>query len=115
METGRADAFVTRRLRRRRVFAPVGGFLVGVALLASGCARAAPESAPTPDAPTGAVQPTAGSPARYRRSGVQGTGESTGPIIRIGAALSLSGTAKLFGSAQRSGIKLAQDEINASH
>jgi branched-chain amino acid transport system substrate-binding protein len=51
----------------------------------------------------------------YRRSGPQGNGESSGPIVRIGAALSLTGPAKLFGSAQRSGIKLAQDEINASH
>jgi branched-chain amino acid transport system substrate-binding protein len=39
---------------------------------------------------------------------------ASGHIARIGAALSLSGPAKLFGSAQRSGIKLAQDEINAS-
>ena len=52
---------------------------------------------------------------RYRRSGAQGNGESTGRIVRIGAALSLTGSAKLFGAAQRSGIKLAQDEINANH
>src|SRR5579864_5671393 len=36
-------------------------------------------------------------------------------VIRIGAALSISGTARLIGMAQRSGIRLAQDEINASH
>src|SRR5579859_2400899 len=41
--------------------------------------------------------------------------ESTPRVVRIGAALSLTGTAKLFGSAQRSGIKLAQDEINSNH
>jgi branched-chain amino acid transport system substrate-binding protein len=51
---------------------------------------------------------------RYRRTGPQVNGASTGQIARIGAALSLTGPAKLFGSAQRSGIKLAQDEINAS-
>jgi branched-chain amino acid transport system substrate-binding protein len=34
---------------------------------------------------------------------------------RIGAALSLTGYAQMFGAAQRNGIKLAQDEINASH
>src|SRR5690349_10979542 len=37
------------------------------------------------------------------------------PVARIGAALSLTGPARLIGMAQRSGIKLAQDEINASH
>jgi branched-chain amino acid transport system substrate-binding protein len=36
------------------------------------------------------------------------------PVARIGAALSLTGSARLIGMAQRSGIKLAQDEINAS-
>jgi branched-chain amino acid transport system substrate-binding protein len=34
---------------------------------------------------------------------------------RIGAALSLTGSARLFGLAQKNGIKLAQDEVNASH
>jgi branched-chain amino acid transport system substrate-binding protein len=51
---------------------------------------------------------------RYQRSGVQGNGFAVGHIARIGAALSLTGPAKLFGTAQRSGIKLAEDEINAS-
>ncbi len=115
METGKADAFVARRLRRRRVLAPAAGLLVGLAVLAGGCAPSAPESPLLPDASTGAVQPLRASAPRYRRSGVQGNGESTGRIVRIGAALSLTGTAKLFGSAQRSGIKLAQDEINANH
>lgn len=50
----------------------------------------------------------------YRRTGPQGSG-SAGPIARIGAALSLSGSARLIGMAQRSAIKLAQDEINANH
>jgi len=36
-------------------------------------------------------------------------------VARIGAALSLTGPARLFGAAQRSGIKLAEDEINHSH
>src|SRR5712692_8369638 len=116
METGRADAFVARRLGRRRVSAPAAaGLLIGLALVVSGCAPSALESTPTPDASTGLVQPSAASAPRYRRSGVQGNGESTGRIVRIGAALSLTGSAKLFGAAQRSGIKLAQDEINANH
>jgi branched-chain amino acid transport system substrate-binding protein len=42
-------------------------------------------------------------------------GASGAQVARIGAALSLTGPAKLIGTAQRSGIKLAQDEINASH
>ena len=36
-------------------------------------------------------------------------------VARIGAALSLTGPARMFGAAQRSGIRLAQDEINLSH
>jgi branched-chain amino acid transport system substrate-binding protein len=44
-----------------------------------------------------------------------GAAESSRPVARFGAALSLSGAARLFGLAQRSGIRLAQDEINASH
>lgn len=116
METGRADALAARRLGRRRVSAPaLAGLLLGLAVLVSGCAPSALESSPTPDTSTGLVQPSTVSAPRYRRSGVQGNGESTGRIVRIGAALSLTGAAKLFGSAQRSGIKLAQDEINASH
>ena len=116
METGRADALAARRLGRRRVFAPaVAGLFVGLALVASGCAPRPLEAVPTPDVSNGAVQSSTVSPPRYRRNGVQGNGESTGRIVRIGAALSLTGTAKMFGSAQRSGIKLAQDEINASH
>jgi len=38
-----------------------------------------------------------------------------GQVARLGAALSLTGPARLFGAAQRSGIRLAQDEINQSH
>jgi branched-chain amino acid transport system substrate-binding protein len=117
METGRADAFTARRLGWRRAFAPAAaGLLIGLALVASSCAPSPLEPAPpTPDMSNGAAQPSTVSPPRYRRSGDQGIGESAGPIVRIGAALSLTGTAKLFGSAQRSGIKLAQDEINANH
>lgn len=57
--------------------------LIGLALVASGCAPSHPEATPS--------------------------------VVRIGAALSLTGSAKLFGLDQRTGIKLAQDEINASH
>jgi branched-chain amino acid transport system substrate-binding protein len=42
-------------------------------------------------------------------------GVSPAATARIGAALSLTGSAKLFGLAQKNGIKLAQDEVNASH
>ena len=59
-------------------------------------------------------QPTQ-APPRYRRNGPKGNGASSGPIARVGAALALTGRARLIGIAQRSGIKLAQDEINASH
>jgi len=45
---------------------------------------------------------------------VQGTGESAGPIARIGAAVALSGPAATAGLSQRNGMKLAQDEVNAS-
>lgn len=84
------------------------GLVVVLTLIGSGCAPVGkPESAtPTVSA--------AGTPPFYRRSGPQGAG-SSGPIARIGAALSLSGSARMTGMAQRSGIKLAQDEINSSH
>ncbi len=65
--------------------APLIGWLVGFSLVASAC----------------------GTP--------QTTGAPSGPTVRFGASLSLTGTAKFFGMAQRSGIRLAQDEINASH
>jgi branched-chain amino acid transport system substrate-binding protein len=70
--------------------APFFGLLAALSLVASACGGWRPgHSEPTPTA---------------------------GPAVaRIGAALSLSGSAKLTGVAQRSGIKLAQDEINASH
>jgi branched-chain amino acid transport system substrate-binding protein len=84
------------------------GLLFVLTLIASGCAPALKSDAATPAAQS------AGTPSLYRRSGPQGAG-ATGPIARIGAALSLSGSARLIGMAQRSGIKLAQDEINASH
>jgi branched-chain amino acid transport system substrate-binding protein len=91
--------------------------LISLALLASACVPARPEATSTPAASDGIVQPLPVGPGlpRYRRTGLQGNGESSGPIVRIGAALSLTGSAKMFGSAQRSGIKLAQDEINTSH
>src|SRR5690349_2863598 len=91
--------------------APVLYVLVAATLLASACAPGRATS--TAVSPT-AVTDAQGTPPFYRRSGPQGA-NSTGPIARIGAALSLSGSARLIGMAQRSGIKLAQDEINASH
>jgi branched-chain amino acid transport system substrate-binding protein len=95
----------------RRIAPPIG-LLVALMLVASGCAPGRTE--PPPDS-TAVAAPSDASPAYYRRSGPQGVGASSGPIARVGAALSLSGSARLIGMAQRSGIKLAQDEINASH
>src|SRR5215813_15658885 len=92
--------------------APLVGLLAVVALLAAACAPArTPAGA---DASPTSVQPSAPA-AYYRRSGPQGSGASSGPIARVGAALSLTGSARMIGMAQRSGIKLAQDEINSSH
>jgi branched-chain amino acid transport system substrate-binding protein len=68
----------------RRV--PLAALLVAVSLLALGC---------TPN------RPLAG-------------GVASGHVARVGAALSLTGPAHMIGTAQRDGIKLAQDEINAS-
>ena len=82
-------------------------------MLAAGCAPARSEDSPATSPTVTNPQPAFTAP-RYRRPGPQVTGDSSGPIARIGAALSLTGPAKLFGAAQRSGIKLAQDEINAS-
>ncbi len=66
--------------------APLAGLLVAVSILIVGCA-----------------------PNRRQPPSV-----TSSPIARVGAAVSLSGTARMLGAAQRSGIQLAQDEINAS-
>jgi len=80
-------------------------------VMESGCVPAQP--APHPPDATAVAAPRLQT-ARYRRSGAQGTGESGGPIARIGAALALSGPAAMAGTPQRNAIKLAQDEINAN-
>jgi branched-chain amino acid transport system substrate-binding protein len=90
----------------------VAALLVCLAVLAAGCAPSQPEPSAAADP---AAQSSTVGPARYRRTGPQANGAANGPIARIGAALSLTGSARMFGSTQRSGIKLAQDEINASH
>lgn len=79
-------------------------------LVLAGCGPrvSLPEKAIATPAPTAQV-------TRYRKSGPQGNGQSSGPIARIGAALSLSGSGAMTGNAQRAGVRLAQDEINASH
>jgi branched-chain amino acid transport system substrate-binding protein len=82
-------------------------------LFVAACAGAPAQTRATPDAGITSSQATTDAP-RYRRSGPQGNGSSSGQIARIGAALSLTGQMKLFGANQRSGIKLAQDEINAN-
>lgn len=97
-------------MEQKRRAAPVLGVLIGLTLLASGCASPG-STQPT----TQAVVSATANPTHYRRSGARGNGASSGPIVRIGAALSLSGPAKAFGMTQRSGLKLAQDEINGMH
>lgn len=93
--------------------ASIVGVVAALAMVLAGCApRPSPTATPaTPatESPT-AVAQAADTPASNRRGGVQGTGA----IARIGAALSLSGSARMTGMTQRSAIKLAQDEINAS-
>jgi len=109
METSRRGAV---SMRSRRAAPAALALAVCLAALTVGCApgQAQPSSAADP-----AATASAASPAHYRRPGPQANGASSGPIARIGAALSLTGSARMFGSTQRSAIKLAQDEINASH
>jgi branched-chain amino acid transport system substrate-binding protein len=71
-------------------------------------------SSPAPSTSNTNTSTSTSTAPKYRRSGAQGLGASSGPIARIGAAVSLSGSMKMFGATQRNGIKLAQDEINAS-
>ena len=97
-------------MEQQRRIAPVLGVLIGLGLLASGCAPPPSSRSATP-----AVVSATANPTYYRRGGPRGNGASSGPIVRIGAALSLSGPAKAFGMTQRSGLKLAQDEINGMH
>jgi len=94
--------------------ATIARALASLALVVGACTPVRSEPAQTAEA-TSVATVAAATPVHYRRSGPQGNGTSSGPIARIGAALSLTGTARLFGMAQRSGIKLAQDEINANH
>ena len=110
METHRRGAV---RRRSRRVALIALALAAGLALLAGACAPSSQPQAVSGADPT--ATPSSVSPARSRKSGPQATGAASGPIARVGAALSLTGSARLFGAAQRSGIKLAQDEINASH
>ena len=88
------------------------GLLACLTLLGVACAPTLPQSASTTTATAGVAATAA--PTRQHRGGSQGNGTSAGPVVRIGAALSLTGSARMFGAAQRSGIKLAQDEINAA-
>ena len=41
-------------------------------------------------------------------------GQATRPVVRLGAALSLSGPAAMVGSSQYNAIRLAQDEVNTN-
>jgi branched-chain amino acid transport system substrate-binding protein len=101
-----------RAWRLTNAAAPI---VLGLALVAmSGCVPSGPEPAAAPQAESIAATPQSAAVPQHRRK-AQSIGASTGPVARIGAALSLTGPAKLFGAAQRNGIRLAQDEINASH
>jgi branched-chain amino acid transport system substrate-binding protein len=114
MAIGRLGPCVARRpWRLSRLAASV---LLGFAVLGlSGCAPSRPEPASAlPAQPIATTPPSAPAPPTRRRTSVQASNTSR-PIVRIGAALSLTGPAKLFGAAQHSGIRLAQDEINVSH
>lgn len=94
--------------------APITGLFVVLVLVLAGCVPGRPtQSGDTAPTSAQAAQATGPGPS-YRRSGPQGAA-SSGAIARVGAALSLTGSARLSGMAQRSGIKLAQDEINSSH
>jgi branched-chain amino acid transport system substrate-binding protein len=109
MELGRRGTVLTPS---RRAASAALALALGLAVVAAGCAPKQPDTA---SATSVTAAPSTISPAHNRKSGPKGTGSSTASIARIGAALSLTGSARLFGAAQRSGIKLAQDEINASH
>ncbi|MDQ6673621.1 MAG: ABC transporter substrate-binding protein, partial [Chloroflexota bacterium] len=93
MKRGWPDAFVA--CRRLRLPGATARVLLGLALVAM--ASCAPNHAES---------------GRRSPGGVAGP---PGPVARVGAALSLTGSGQLFGAAQRSGIRLAQDEINAGH
>jgi branched-chain amino acid transport system substrate-binding protein len=100
---------------RLRVAIPAALFLaLGLVVIAAGCTPSRPVAAPPTEVPTVAAPQSTVAAPRYQRSGLQGNGFAVGNIARVGAALSLTGPARFFGTAQRSGIKLAQDEINAS-
>jgi branched-chain amino acid transport system substrate-binding protein len=96
----------------RRAASAMAALALALAVLAAGCAQRQPDDTSTT---SGVTAPSTANPPHYRKRGPQGNATSTGSITRIGAALSLTGSARLFGAAQRSGIRLAQDEINASH
>src|SRR5205823_10967074 len=61
--------------------APLLAVFAGLVLLAAGCTPKTTE----PAASNTAVAPATSAAARYRRSGPQGIGASSGPIARIGA------------------------------
>jgi branched-chain amino acid transport system substrate-binding protein len=69
---------------------------------------------PGPAAPAAATSSPA-SDSHPDRAGPPDNADHTGPIARIGAAFSLSGSARSLGVSQRSGVMLAEDEINSSH
>src|SRR5690349_8103744 len=87
--------------------APATSLLLCLVLVLAGCAPNHVESPSTAAAPE-VASPGAAPAPRYRRSGAQGNGAASGPIARIGAAVTLSGPAAMAGNAQRNGMKLAQ-------
>jgi branched-chain amino acid transport system substrate-binding protein len=101
-------------MERFRRGAPLFAVLVCLSLVATACGVARPEAGPaSAGEATAAAESTAVS--HSRRIGSQTSTSSSVHVARLGAALSLTGPARLFGMAQRSGVKLAQDEINANH
>ncbi len=90
--------------------------LASLVLILAGCVPSQIETPPPTGGATPEVAANGGTApaARWRRSGPQGTGESAGLIARVGAAVALTGPAAMAGVSQRNGMKLAQDEVNAS-
>jgi branched-chain amino acid transport system substrate-binding protein len=94
--------------------APLASLLVAVSLLVSGCTPNRPVAPASGDDSSASLTASgATSEVSHSRRGSGQAGVSSVPVARLGAALSLTGGGRMIGSAQRNGIKLAQDEINA--
>ncbi|HET8631499.1 MAG TPA: ABC transporter substrate-binding protein [Thermomicrobiales bacterium] len=76
-------------------------------------ATTAPTAAPT----TAAASPSAAAAVPTAASPAAGSPAATGPAkpVKIGAVLSLTGAAQVYGTVQKNGIQLAVDEINSKN